>query len=181
MSGCPWQLSSSCTSRDKIQFCTRLHWRPCTVVKAAPCTQNPTHPKPSLVTVTEPGPALTQWHLGSSPGRPESRLHMQGPCGLRVGLRPRCRADKPRCNRPSNPQGRTPAAPAGPHAPCRRLIVGRPESRLHWHMQGSCGLRIGLKPGCRGNKPRCNRPSNPQGRPPAAPAGRSTVTPTCAM
>ena len=109
-------------------------------------------------------------------GRPESRLHMQGSCGLRVGLRPRCRANTPRCSRPSKPQGRTPAAPAGvvgrlPHALGRRLTLGRPESRLH--MQGSCGLRVGLRPRCRANKPRCSRPSNPQGRTPAAPVAAS--------
>ena len=33
-----------------------------------------------------------------------------------------------------------------PHALCRRLTLGRPESRLH--MQGSWGLCIGLRPGC---------------------------------
>jgi hypothetical protein len=80
-------------------------------------------------------------------GRPRagSRLHRQGSCGLCIGLRPGCHADKPRCNRPSNPQGRTPAAPAGRSTPtcatvCRRLTLGRPESRLH--RQGSLPLAL---------------------------------------
>ena len=34
----------------------------------------------------------------------------------------------------------------------------------HNHTQGRCGLRVGLRPGCRANKPPCNRLSNPQGR-----------------
>ena len=36
--------------------------------------------------------------------------------------------------------------------------------------RGSCGLRVGLRPGCHANTPRCNRPSNPQGWAPAAAA-----------
>ena len=68
-----------------------------------------------------------------------------------------------------------------PHALCRRLTLGRPESRLH--KQGSCGLCIGLRPGCHADTPRCNRPSNPQGRTPATPAaagshGTSRSTPS---
>ncbi len=54
---------------------------------------------------------------------------------LRVGLRPGCHASgsKPRCNRPSNPQGRPRLLLVGrlPYAPCRRLTLGRPECRLH--------------------------------------------------
>ena len=49
---------------------------------------------------------------------------------------------------------------------CRRLTLGRPESRLH--KQGPCGfkLRVSLRlrpAGCHSNEPRCRRLSNSQG------------------
>ena len=86
-------------------------------------------------------------------------------------------------DRPIHKDGRPQLLLVGrlPHALCRRLTLGRPESRLH--RQGSCGLCVGLRPGCHADKPRCSRPSNPQGRTPAAPSAactsrsRSTRTP----
>ncbi len=119
-------------------------------------------------------------------GRPESWLHKRGSCGLRVGLRPGCHANKPRCNRPSYPlwhkDGRRQLLLVGrlrvPHVSCSLLTSGRPESWLH--KRGSCGLRVGLRPGCHADKPGCNRPSYPQGWTPAAPsaAGTSRSTPS---
>ena len=81
---------------------------------------------------------------------------------------------------PSNPQGRTPRAAElsgllqGRSTPtcaimdsesCRRLSLGRPESRLHKLGPGPCGpgfklrvsLRLTRRPGCHSNEPRCQR------------------------
>ena len=121
----------------------------------------------------------------SVPSTPRINMHLHASPSLGVTGYPRLcevmRTSRGAIDRPIHKDGRRQLLLVGrlPHVSCSLLTSGRPESRLH--KRGSCGLRVGLRPGCHVNKPRCNlnRPSYPQGRALAAPAGRSA--PTCVM
>ncbi len=80
-------------------------------------------PRTVTVTVQVAGSSLSSrlWVMPPGPSGEPAASHARPTwqhchCGfkLRVGLRPGCHANNPRCNQPSNPQGvgRTPAAPA---------------------------------------------------------------------
>jgi len=111
--------------------------------------------------------------LGPAPavGRPASRFHMQGTCGCLLGLRPVPSANDPRRKGPCDTEERDRTAPAGGRT---WTCTSRGSTRRRFHMQGTCGCLLGLRPVPSANDPRPGRkgPCDTEGRDLTTPAGR---------
>jgi hypothetical protein len=98
---------------------------------------------------------------------------------LRVGLSPGCHANEPTVQSTvqSTRTGARQLLLVGrlPHLSCRMLHLGS-DPRAGYTRKAHAACASGLSPGCHANAPRCNRPSNPQGRAAAGHPGGSAPT-----